>query len=97
MDINERMDKFENRLEDLEKKINEAIPDIQAGIREIKVLIQERPKQEDLKLNLINKDFDGHEKRIKKLEDTQNWLWKTIIGAIITTVIGAIIFVIKMM
>lgn len=36
-----------------------------------------------------------HEKRIKNIEDDNKWLWRTIIGSIITIVITAIVFVIK--
>ena len=45
---------------------------------------------DDLKLTPL-------EKRVSQLEDTQKWLRRTIFGAIVTIIIGAIVFVVKMM
>ena len=47
-------------------------------------------KIDDLKLTPL-------EKRVSTLEDTQKWLRRTIFGGIITIIIGAIVFVVKMM
>ena len=47
MDINERVDRIETKIENLENKFNDSIPEIQSGIREIKVMLQERPIQEN--------------------------------------------------
>lgn len=47
-------------------------------------------KIDNLKLNPL-------EKRVDTLEENQKWLRRTIVGSIITIVIGAIVFVIKMM
>lgn len=52
------------------------------------------------KLDTILKEtpkIDDHEKRITKIEDNQSWLWKTVIGSIITIIGSAIVFVIKIM
>lgn len=97
MDINERVDQLDNRMSKIEEKINTSIPEIQSGIREIKVLLQERPIQEQLKNNILEKDILTLENRVKKIEDNQSWLWKTVAGAIITIVVGAIVFTVKMM
>lgn len=97
MDINERVDQLDNRMSKIEEKINTSIPEIQSGIREIKVLLQERPIQEQLKNNILEKDILTLENRVKKIEDNQSWLWKTVAGAIITVVVGAIVFTVKMM
>ena len=97
MDINERVDQLDNRMSKIEEKINTSIPEIQSGIREIKILLQERPIQEQLKNDILGKDILSLESRVKKIEDNQSWLWKTVAGAIITVVIGAIVFVVKMM
>lgn len=97
MDINERVDQLDNRMSKIEEKINTSIPEIQSGIREIKVLLQERPIQEQLKNNILEKDILALENRVKKIEDNQSWLWKTVAGAIITVVVGAIVFTVKMM
>ena len=92
MDIEERINRLDERVEKLESKVNEAIPEIQSGIKEIKTILQERPIQEELKNNLLGKDISNHETRIKKIEDNQSWLWKTVGASII-----AIVFVIKTM
>lgn len=97
MDINERVDQLDNRMSKIEEKINTSIPEIQSGIREIKVLLQERPIQEQLKNDILEKDILTLENRVRKIEDNQSWLWKTVSGAIITVVVGAIVFTVKMM
>lgn len=97
MDINERVDQLDNRMSKIEEKINTSIPEIQSGIREIKVLLQERPIQEQLKNDILEKDILTIENRVKKIEDNQSWLWKTVAGAIITVVVGTIVFTVKMM
>lgn len=96
MDINERVDRLDERMFKLEEKFNISIPEIQSGIREIKVMLQERPKQEDLKNSILEKDITALEARVKKLEDNQSWLWKTVAGALIGLVIEVIVFVVKM-
>lgn len=97
MDINERMDQLDKRMSKLEEKMNTAIPEIQSGITEIKVLLKERPIQEELKNTMLEKEIINLETRIKKIEDNMSWLWKTVAGSVITIIIGAIVFVIKMM
>lgn len=97
MDINERVDQLDNRMSKIEEKINTSIPEIQSGIREIKILLQERPIQEQLKNDILGKDILSLESRVKKIEDNQSWLWKTVAASVITVVIGAIVFVVKMM
>lgn len=108
MDINERVDRIETKIENLEKKFNDSIPEIQSGIREIKVMLQERPIQENLKNNIIEKEIqvleskyeqkiNSLQERIKKTEDNQVWLRRTVIAGLIGLVIEVIIFVVKMM
>lgn len=97
MDINERVDQLDNRMSKIEEKINTSIPEIQSGIREIKVLLQERPIQEQLKNDILEREIITLESRVKKIEDNQSWLWKTVAASVITVVIGAIVFVVKMM
>lgn len=97
MDINERIDQLDKRMSKLEEKMNTAIPEIQSGITEIKVLLKERPIQEELKNTMLEKEIINLETRIKKIEDNMSWLWKTVAGSVITIIVGAIVFVIKMM
>ena len=94
-DIEQKVNRLEKKQEELEIFINKSISSIQVGIVEIKTILQERNEKENLKNNLLEKDIAAQEQRIKKLEDNQQWLWRTIGGSIIATGIGAIIFVIK--
>lgn len=79
------------------ENLKDSITPIQIGIAEIKVMLKERLEQENLKNDLLSKDIKNHELRIKKIEDNNQWLWRTIIASIITIVIGAITFTVKMM
>ena len=108
MDINERVDRIKKKIENLENKFNDSIPEIQSGIREIKVMLQERPIQENLKNNIIEKEIqvleskyeqkvNSLQERIKKAEYNQVWLRRTVIAGLIGLVIEVIIFVVKMM
>lgn len=96
-DIEQKVSKLEQKQEQLEAFVNKSISSIQLGIVEIKTILQERNEKESLKNNLLEKDIEAQEKRIKKLEDNQQWLWRTIAASVITIVIGAIVFVIKTM
>lgn len=39
----------------------------------------------------IKAHFSDMKERVKKVEDNQTWLWKTVIGACIVTVIGIVL------
>lgn len=97
MEIDERVDKLEKKVEKIEEKVNTAIPEIQAGIREIKTMLQERLVQEDLKNGNIRTEIKALEARIEKVENSSTWLSRTIAATVISAVIGAIIYVIKIM
>lgn len=97
MEIDERVDKLEKKVERIEEKVNTAIPEIQSGIREIKTMLQERLVQEDLKNSNIRTEMKSLEKRIDKVENSSTWLSRTVAAAIISAVVGAIIFVMKTM
>ena len=71
-------------------------------------MLQERPIQENLKNNIIEKEIqvleskyeqkvNSLQERIKKAEDNQVWLRRTVIAGLIGLVIEVIIFVVKMM
>lgn len=96
-DIEQKVNRLEKKQEELEMFVNKSISSIQVGIVEIKTILQERNEKENLKNNLLEKDIAAQEQRIKKLEDNQQWLWRSIAGSILTIVIGAIVFVIKTM
>lgn len=103
-DIEKRVAKLEESQQELKEFVNKSIGDvnksmgdIQIGIAEIKIILTERLKQENLKNDLLSKDIKSQNDRIKKLEDNQQWLWRTVAGSIISIVIGAIVFAIKLM
>lgn len=104
MELNDRVDKIENRLDSLEDKFNLAIPEIQSGIKEIKTILQERPIQEELKNNLLskeienvdlkyNKENEALQERVKKIEEGQTWLKRTVAASIIGIAIETLVFV----
>lgn len=106
MELNERVDKIENRLDNLEDKFNLAIPEIQSGIKEITTILKERPIQEDLKNSLLSKEIENIDlkyskeneaisERVKKIEEAQTWLKRTIAGTIIGISIETIVLVIS--
>lgn len=58
-------------------------------------------KQQDYKaisekLNKVENTAVNNEKRLDRIEDNTKWLWRTIVGSIITIVIGVIVAFIKM-
>lgn len=95
--LKETVEKVKDAEKDFELSVNQKISEIQLGITEIKVMLQERVDKENLKNEILAKDIETHESRIKKIEDNETWLWRTVVGTILTTVISAIIFVIKLM
>lgn len=96
-DIEQRVSKLEEKQNELQVFVNKSINNIQVGIAEIKVMLKERLEQDNLKNDLLAKDIKSHDDRIKKIEDNQQWLWRTVVGSIVTTITGAIVFVIKLM
>lgn len=96
-DIEERVSKLEEKQSELQLFVNKSINTIQVGIAEIKVMLKERLEQDNLKNDLLAKDIKAQDERIKKIESNQQWLWRTVTGSIITLIIAAITFVIKMM
>ncbi len=96
-EIEQKVNKLEERQEQLEAFVNKSISSIQVGIVEIKTILQERNEKENLKNNLLEKDIKAQEQRIKKLEDNQQWIWRTVGASIISVIVGAIVFVINNM
>ena len=96
-EVEQKVNRLEKKQEELEAFVNKSISSIQVGIVEIKTILQERNEKETLKNNLLEKDIKAQEERIKKLEDNQQWVWRTLAGGVITIVIGAIVFVVKTM
>ena len=75
-----------DRLMRLETKID---------LQDYKGLSEKVDKQHDTQLQ-DEVTIEDHEKRISKIEETQSWMWKTIIGAFITGTIGIVFIIIKL-
>ena len=101
---------LEQRVDKLEKIIPEimsGITEIKAILQERKEQDTFKDNNVEKQISDINKKLDtilletpkiaDHERRITKIEDNQSWLWKTVVGSIITVIGGAIVFVIKIM
>lgn len=97
----QQLENEQNRIREQQNQLKEfvtsSIAPIQVGIAEIKVMLKERLEQENLKNNLLEKDIEAHEVRIKKIEDNHTWLWRSIGGTMITLIGSIIVFVIKLM
>lgn len=96
-DIEERVIKLERNQEELKNFVNKSIGDIQVGIAEIKVILTERLEKENLKNTILENNIKSQNDRVKKLEDNQQWLWRTVTASIIGIVVSAIVFSIKLM
>lgn len=96
-EIEQKVNKLEEEQHDLQQFVNKSVSSIQVGIVEIKTILQERLEKENLKNDLLAKDIQSQDKRIKKLEDNQSWLWKTIAVTVIGTISSAIVFAIRTM
>lgn len=74
-----------DRLMRLETKID---------LQDYKGLSEKVDKQHD---TIIHDEqiIENHEKRISKIESSNSWMWKTIIGAFITGAIGIVFVLIK--
>lgn len=75
-----------DRLMRLETKID---------LQDYKGLSEKVDKQHDTQLQ-DEVTIEDHEKRINKIEETQSWMWKTIIGAFITGAVGIVFIIIKL-
>lgn len=62
------------------KEILDAISDIKLEVREIRTIVE----------NSVELRFKNHEDRISKLESTQAWVVKTILGIVISAIVGAV-------
>ena len=86
-------EQLEDKVNKIEQEMAESSKLLQAIDKKIDIIdakIVTADKIDDLKLTPL-------EKRVSTLEDTQKWLRRTIFGGIVTIVIGAIVFVVKMM
>ncbi|WP_067924898.1 hemolysin XhlA family protein [Alicyclobacillus shizuokensis] len=69
----------------------EQIPGWAQDIRERVVRIETILTQYDMaKVETTHAKVEANEKRIERLEANQTWLWRTVIGALITGGVGAL-------
>lgn len=94
-DIEQRVDKLEDKVAQLELNINSSLGDIKTDLTEIKTYVQTNSNNNDLKNNLIEKDVVNNTERIKKLEDNQAKIVWTIILAVIGIIGEAVLFYLK--
>ena len=62
------------------KEILDAITEIKLEVREVRTVVE----------NSVELRFKNHEDRISKLENTQSWVVKTILGIVLSAVLGAV-------
>lgn len=74
-----------DRLMRLETKID---------LQDYKGLSEKVDKQHDTTIH-DEQIIENHEKRISKMESSNSWMWKTIIGDFITGTIGMVFILIK--
>ena len=94
-DIEQRVDKLEEKVARLELNINNSLGDIKTDLTEIKTYVQTNSSNNDLKNNLIEKDVVSNEERIKKLEDNQSKIAWAIIMSVIGLIGEAVLFYLK--
>ena len=94
-DIEQRVDKLEEKVARLELNINKSLGDIKTDLTEIKTYVQTNSSNNDLKNNLIEKDVVSNKERIKKLEDNQSKIAWAIIMSVIGLISEAVLFYLK--
>ena len=102
-DLESRVEHLEKEIPELRKQISEiqneihgSLSTIQNDVVEIKQLMKDTTKIDDLKNAVINKDVERNTARITKLENNQNKLVWTIIIEVIGIIGAAVIAYLKM-
>ena len=65
-----------------------ALQEIKLELKEVKTLLEELPKNIDLKLKVYDEKIAVANHRIQDLEEINRWMWRAIAGAIIAGVIA---------
>lgn len=89
------MEAYVNREEFVELK--EKVQNIASELNGSKDTIHEIDKKLDVIIERISNNDTNLEKRIEKLEDTQNWVTKTVIGTVIGIAIKVIFDISKIL
>ncbi|MDK0666944.1 hemolysin XhlA family protein [Clostridium perfringens] len=69
----------------------EAIQDIRENIIELKLSIENFIDTNDLKMQILEEKIKVANNRIADLEEGNKWLWRAIVGAVISAVIAIFI------
>jgi len=101
-DLEQRVDELERKFRELEKSINESLAEIKVSLAEISATLKSSNNSGDLKNELIEKDVKANTEKIEvvsertgKLEDSNKWLVRLILGSIIGLVLEAVAFYIR--
>ena len=101
-DLEQRVDDLEKKFRELETDINKSLLEIKVGLAEISSSLKSSNNSGDLKNELIEKDVKANNEKIKvvedrtnKLEDSNKWLVRLILGSIIGLVLEAVAFYIR--
>ena len=71
--------------------LTETVSGIKEDIATIKTQIEYQPRIDEKLHQAIDKRFEYDDTRIKKLEDSQTWATRLIIGTALTSLIGIIL------
>ena len=99
-------DNFKNEVDKRLNAIEEPIKEIQITSAKTLEKLENMDKNNDLKNQIIEekintkieplkKDIISNSKDIDDIKNNNQWLWRTIAGAIIVTIIGAFISILK--
>jgi len=101
-DLEQRVDDLEKKFRELETDINKSLLEIKVSLAEISSSLKSSNNSGDLKNELIEKDVKANNEKIKvvedrtnKLEDSNKWLVRLILGSIIGLVLEAVAFYIR--
>lgn len=75
--------------------LSDCIGDIKQDLATIKTKIEYQPMIDKELHNTIDKRFEYDDTRIKKLEDSQTWATRLIIGTILTSLVSIILTLYK--
>lgn len=70
---------------------DETLQDVKERLVRIEVLLENMTKNNDLKLANIDEKIKVANNRITDLENSNTWLWRTIAGALISSIIAFLI------
>lgn len=96
----EEFENLKEKVDTLENEVNESKKLLQTIDKKIDIInekIVNNDKVDELKLEAVEQKVEAVETRVNNLEENKKWIRNTIKTAIISIVIGAIVFVIKQM